>query len=101
MSKTSFPKDKIKVVLLEGIHPITMEKFADFGYENVEILPKALPVTQKVIESTNLLAVGCFCIGTNQVDLNAAAKKGIAVFNSPYSNTRSVAELVLAEMVML
>lgn len=122
MTKTSFPKDKIKIVLLEGIHSIAKEKFAEHGYNNVEIVPTALPeealieklknvkvvgvrsktqLTRSVIERLNLLAVGCFCIGTNQVDLNAAAQKGIAVFNSPYSNTRSVAELVIAEMVML
>lgn len=122
--KTSFPKEKLKILLLENIHPVAKEKLKEAGYSNVEILKDALPekeliealqtakivgirsktkITKNVIEQCkqNLLAVGCFCIGTNQVALNEAANAGIAVFNSPYSNTRSVAELVLAECVML
>jgi len=122
--KTSFPKEKLKILLLENIHPIAKEKLKEAGYSNVEILKNALPeneliealqtakivgirsktkITKNVIDKCkhNLLAVGCFCIGTNQVQLNEAAKAGVAVFNSPYSNTRSVAELVLAECVML
>ncbi len=121
--QTSFPKDKIKVLLLEGIHQSAVDAFKQAGYHNVELLPKALPEAElckkmadvrllglrsktqlnaKVLNSApKLLAAGCFCIGTNQVDLNTATEKGVAVFNSPYSNTRSVAELVVAEIVML
>jgi len=122
--KTSFPKEKLKILLLENIHPIAKKKLEEAGYSDVEILKTALPeseliaalqttkivgirsktkITQNVIAQCkhNLLAVGCFCIGTNQVQLKEAAKAGVAVFNSPYSNTRSVAELVLAECVML
>lgn len=121
--KTSFPKDKIKVLLLEGVHPVSVENFKKNGYENVELiqtslsaeeLKKVLPsvhiigirsktkLTKEVLaHADKLMAVACFCIGTNQVDLEYATAKGITVFNSPYSNTRSVAELVLAECVML
>lgn len=121
--KHSFPKEKIKVVLFEGIHQNAVNTFKKAGYTNVELLDKALPedelikklkdvriigirsktqVTQKVLESADkLLAVGCFCIGTNQVNLKAAAANGVAVFNSPYNNTRSVAELVIAEIVFI
>lgn len=121
--KTSFPKDKIKVLLLEGVHPVSVENFKKNGYENVELiqtsltadeLKEVLPsvhiigirsktkLTKEVLEHADkLMAVACFCIGTNQVDLEFASEKGITVFNSPYSNTRSVAELVLAECVML
>jgi len=122
--KTSFPKEKLKILLLENIHPVAKEKLEEAGYSNVELLKTALPeneliealqtakvvgirsktkITKNVVEQCqhNLLAVGCFCIGTNQVELIEAAKAGIAVFNSPYSNTRSVAELVMAECVML
>ncbi len=120
---TSFPKEKIKILLLEGIHPIAKEQLVKAGYVNTEILPKSIPedelierlqearllgirsktqVTENVLRSaTGLLAVGCFCIGTNQVRLDVANEVGVPVFNSPYSNTRSVAELVLAECVML
>jgi len=120
---TSFPKDKIKILLLEGIHKNAVETFKKFGYENVTLLKTALPeeeliealkgvhmvglrsktqMTAKVIKSAEkLMAIGCFCIGTNQVDLETAEKLGIPVFNSPHSNTRSVAELVIAECVML
>ncbi len=121
--QVSFPREKIKVLLLEGIHPIAAEKFKEAGYSSVELLKPALPekeliaaiaqthilgirsktqVTSKVIAAApHLLSVGCFCIGTNQVDLTSAAQTGIPVFNAPFSNTRSVAELTLAEMVML
>lgn len=123
MEATSFPKDKIKILLLEGIHKNAVETFKKFGYENVTLLKTALPeeeliealkgvhmvglrsktqMTAKVIKSAEkLMAIGCFCIGTNQVDLETAEKLGIPVFNSPHSNTRSVAELVIAECVML
>jgi D-3-phosphoglycerate dehydrogenase len=119
----SFPKEKIKVLLLEAIHPEAKNKFNELGYTTTELIAKALPekelcerikdvhilgirsktmVTNAVIDAaTNLLAIGCFCIGTNQVDLDAAAKKGVVVFNAPYSNTRSVAELTIAEIIML
>jgi len=121
--KTSFPKDKIKVLLLEGVHEVSVENFKKNGYENVELIQTALnadelkevlptvhiigirsktKLTKEVLQHADkLMAIACFCIGTNQVDLEYAAQKGITVFNSPYSNTRSVAELVLAECVML
>ncbi len=121
---TSFPKEKIKILLLEGVHTVSVETFNKAGYTNVERLTKALPedeliakleddvqlvgirsktqLTEKVLKAAKKLrAVGCFCIGTNQVDLKTARQLGIAVFNSPYSNTRSVAEMVVAEVVML
>lgn len=120
--KFSFPKEKIKILLLEGIHPAARDIFEDAGY-TVEMTQSAMPeaelekiipgvhllgirsktqITARVLESArHLLAVGCFCIGTNQVDLETAAERGIAVFNAPFSNTRSVAELTLAEIVML
>jgi len=119
---TSFPKDQIKVLLLENIHPSAQELLATEGFQ-VELLSKALPedelarrvadvhllgirsktqVTARVLdEARRLLSLGCFCIGTNQVDLKHANGRGVAVFNAPFSNTRSVAELVLAEVVML
>lgn len=121
--KTSFPKEKIKVLLLEGVHENAVNLFKDSGYTQIEYHPKALgteelkeaiadahivgirsktQLNKDVLDSAKkLMAIACFCIGTNQVDLEEASKKGIAVFNSPYSNTRSVAELVLAECVML
>jgi len=121
---TSYPKDKLKILLLENIHPVAVEKLNNAGYTNVELLKTALPeteliealkvakvvgirsktnITEKVLQETgdHLIAVACFCIGTNQVDLKTAADYGVAVFNSPYSNTRSVAELVMAESIML
>ena len=123
MKKTSFPKQDIKVLLLEGISQNAVETFRAAGYSRVEHHPKSLPedalkaaiadahfigirsrthLTADVLaEARRLLAVGCFCIGTNQVDLEAAELSGIPVFNAPYSNTRSVAELVLAEAIML
>ena len=123
MAKTSLDKSKIKVLLLEGVHQNAVDTFHANGYTNVEWLPTALTgddlaeklqdahfvgirsrtqLTQSVIEAApKLMAIGCFCIGTNQVDLNAALGLGIPVFNAPYSNTRSVAELVLAQSIML
>jgi len=121
--KTSFPKENIKILLLEGVHPATIEMFNKAGYSNIETKTSAMDenelmnaiddihilgirsktnITQKVIDKSHkLLSIGCFCIGTNQVDMNAATNKGVAVFNSPFSNTRSVAELVIAECIML
>jgi D-3-phosphoglycerate dehydrogenase len=112
----------VKVLLLENIHPVAVEQLESRGFE-VELLSTsltedaliaALPgvsmlgirsnttVTEKVLASApDLLAIGCFCIGTNQVDLAAAAARGVAVFNAPYSNTRSVVELVIAEIISL
>ena len=123
MNKTSTDKAKIRFLLLEGIHPSAIALINAAGYTNIESLPGALPdkelkakiadvhflgirsrsqLTAEVFSKANrLAAVGCFCIGTNQVDLNAARERGIAVFNAPYSNTRSVAELVLAEAILL
>lgn len=120
---TSFPKDKIKVLLLESISPSTKAEFEKSGYLDVEILNRALneeeliealkdvrilgvrsktQVTKRVLESADkLMGVGCFCIGTNQVDLETAKDQGVAVFNAPFSNTRSVAELVIASAIML
>lgn len=121
--KYSYPKEKIKILLLEGIHPSAIKAFGDAEYGSCDIRSAALSeeelieeidavhilgirsktqLTKNVIENArSLLAVGCFCIGTNQVDLNAAMKNGVAVFNAPFSNTRSVAELTMAEIVML
>ena len=123
MTKTSLDKSKIKILLLEGIHASAVETFQADGYTNVESHPKALPepqlleiigdayfigirsatrLTAKVFEhARRLISVGCFCIGTNQVDLDAAQERGVPVFNAPFSNTRSVAELVLAEIILL
>ncbi len=123
MAKTSLDKSKIKILLLEGVHQSAVDNFHNAGYENIEHLPTSLDeesliekirdvhfigirsrtqLTERVFEAAEkLVSVGCFCIGTNQVDLDAALKRGIAVFNAPYSNTRSVAELVLAEAIML
>ncbi|KFI53911.1 phosphoglycerate dehydrogenase [Bifidobacterium biavatii] len=111
-----------KALLLENIHPFAAKSLRDHGFE-VETLKGALgedeliealdgvdllgirsktSVTRKVIDARpNLTAVGCFCIGTNQVDLPYAGKKGIAVFNAPYSNTRSVVELVICDIICL
>ena len=123
MSKTSLDKSKIKFLMLEGVHPSAIEVLRAAGYSQIETLPKALQgeelkakladvhflgirsqskLTADVLSAApKLVAVGCFCIGTNQVDLNAARERGVAVFNAPYSNTRSVAELVLAEAILL
>ncbi|MGA0570128.1 phosphoglycerate dehydrogenase [Variovorax sp. VNK109] len=123
MTKTSLDKSKIKFLLLEGIHPSAVEVLRSAGYTNIETLPGALEgaalaekiadvhflgirsrtqLTEEVFaHAQKMVAVGCFCIGTNQVDLGAARERGIVVFNAPYSNTRSVAELVLAEAILL
>ena len=123
MIKTSTDKNKIRFLLLEGIHPSAVRVLKSAGYSNIESLSGALDgdallakiadahfvgirsrtqLTAGVFNQAHkLAAVGCFCIGTNQVDLTAAREKGIAVFNAPYSNTRSVAELVLAEAILL
>jgi D-3-phosphoglycerate dehydrogenase len=120
--ETSFPKDRIKVLLLENIHPSAHELFRAEGV-HLETLATALGpeelakriedvhvlgirsktrVTERVLANARrLLTVGCFCIGTNQVDLVAANRRGIPVFNAPFSNTRSVAEMIMAEIVML
>ncbi|CAI8315667.1 MAG: D-3-phosphoglycerate dehydrogenase [Gammaproteobacteria bacterium] len=120
---TSFDKSKLKVLLLEGIHPSGERIFREAGYQNTETVKTALTgdelkaklqgvhflgirsrttLTQDIFEvADKLVAVGCYCIGTNQVDLAAATAHGVAVFNAPYSNTRSVAELVLAEAILL
>ncbi|ACO80936.1 D-3-phosphoglycerate dehydrogenase [Azotobacter vinelandii CA] len=123
MSKTSLDKSKIRFLLLEGVHQTALDTLKAAGYTNIEYLTGSLPeeqlkekiadahfigirsrtqLTEEVFDrAKKLVAVGCFCIGTNQVDLEAARERGIAVFNAPYSNTRSVAELVLAEAILL
>lgn len=123
MALTSLEKSKIKFLLLEGVHQSAIKTLTAAGYTNVELLSRSLSekelieklpqvhfvgirsrtqLTEPVFEAAKkLVAVGCFCIGTNQVDLNAALGRGIPVFNAPFSNTRSVAELVLAEAIML
>ena len=123
MTKTSLDKTKIKILLLEGVHPSAVERLQADGYTNIECHRKSLAApdleraagdayfigirsaTQLDREffdhATRLTGVGCFCIGTNQVDLAVAEERGIPVFNAPFSNTRSVAELVLAEVVAL
>ena len=123
MTNTSFPRNKIKILLLEGVHPAAVKLFKDAGYDEPEIHTTALDphtleksirgihllgIRSKTQVSANifkqadkLLALGCFCIGTNQVDMDAAVQSGVAVFNSPFSNTRSVAELVIGECIML
>ncbi|MER2372983.1 MULTISPECIES: phosphoglycerate dehydrogenase [Photorhabdus] len=123
MVKVSLEKDKIKFLLLEGVHQSTVENLRAAGYSNIEyhkgaLDPKELKeairdthfvgirsrtqLTEDIFQAAEkLVAVGCFCIGTNQVDLKAAAKRGIPVFNAPFSNTRSVAEMVLGELLLL
>lgn len=120
---TSYPREKIRILLLENISTKAVDKFTDHGYASVERLSKALPeedliekikgvhilgirsktnVTAAVLKAADKLqAIGCFCIGTNQVNLDAATQNGVAVFNAPYSNTRSVAELVIGASIML
>jgi len=121
--RLSLPKDRIRVLLLEGVHDSAVELLARSGYGSVTRLPGALDgdalsealhgvhvlgirsrtqLTESALAGADrLMAVGCFCIGTNQVDLPAARRRGIPVFNAPFSNTRSVAELVMGEIVML
>ncbi len=120
---TSLDKSRIKIVLLEGVHDRAVENFARHGYPTVKRYKKALAgeelkaavagahfagirsrtrLTKDVIAAApKLVAIGAFCIGTNQIDLDAAMMRGIPVFNAPFSNTRSVAELVLAEITFL
>lgn len=121
--KLTLSKDKIRVLLLEGVHEKAVECFAAHGYTNVEHHSKALGEDELASKITDfhvvgirsrtqlndrilrqadkLFTIGCFCIGVNQVDLDDAKRRGIPVFNAPFSNTRSVAELVLAEIIML
>lgn len=120
--KFSYPKSRINVLLLENVHPIGVELMRQEGY-NVEIISSALNedelaekiknvsilgirsktnVTKKVLENANrLISIGAFCIGTNQIDLETCTEKGIAVFNAPFSNTRSVVEMAIAEIIFL
>jgi len=120
---TSLEKSKIKILLLEGVHQSALDTLNAHGYTNIEYHTGSLPeeellervkdvhfiglrsrtqLTEEVFEAADkLIAVGCFCIGTNQVNLTAATMRGVAVFNAPYSNTRSVAELVIAEAILL
>ena len=122
-NKVSLDKSKIKFVLFEGVHQSALDTLHAAGYSNIDYYKKALDgnelkeaikdahfiglrsrthLTAEMIEAApKLIAVGCFCIGTNQVDLNAAKARGIPVFNAPFSNTRSVAELVLGEILLL
>ena len=121
--KTSYPKDKIRILFLENISDAAVKNFRGHEYSNVEKITKALTeddlireikdvhilgirsktqITKKVLDAAKKLqAIGCFCIGVNQVDLKAATKNGVVVFNAPYSNTRSVAELVIGLSIML
>jgi D-3-phosphoglycerate dehydrogenase / 2-oxoglutarate reductase len=120
---TSYPKEKINILFLENISDTAVKFFNAGGYTTVKKLNGALSeeeliaavknvhllgirsktqVTKKVLDAAEKLqAIGCFCIGTNQVDLKSATKKGVAVFNAPYSNTRSVAELVIGASIIL
>jgi len=121
--EVSFPKDKIKILLLEGLHQSAFHEFNKKGYTSIDSSKDAMTeeellncieqyhiigirskttLTAPVLEKAKkLMTIGCFCIGTNQVDLNIATKLGIPVFNSPYSNTRSVAELIIGNSIML
>jgi len=119
----SLDKDKIRILLLEGVHNSALEYFKTQGYSNIRYEKKSLPedelldaikdahflglrsrtqVTENVLQHAKRLnAIGCFCIGTNQVDLNGCQNRGIPVFNAPFANTRSVAELVLAQLILM
>jgi D-3-phosphoglycerate dehydrogenase len=121
--QTSYPKDKINILLLENISDTAVKNFEKAGYTNIKRVKGALSeadlvkeignvhmlgirsktnITQKVLDHAGKLqAIGCFCIGTNQVDLSSSALHGVTVFNAPYSNTRSVAELVIGSSIML
>lgn len=118
----SYPKNRIKILLLENVHPAAFKNLSDDGF-SVELVKNSLPedeliekikgvhvlgirsktqVTKKVLDAANkLLVVGAFCIGTTQIDLTHAKRKGVVVFNAPYSNTRSVVELAIGEIIML
>lgn len=120
---TSYPKEKIKILFLENLSNVAVERFAQAGYNNIKQIPGALSEAALQIEiskvhilgirsktqitpailnaASKLQAIGCFCIGVNQVNLSAATNNGVAVFNAPYSNTRSVAELVIGAAIML
>lgn len=122
-AKTSYPKEMIRILFLENISESAVKNFRQHGYTRIDRITKALTedelireikdvhilgirsktqITKKVIEAgKKLQAVGCFCIGVNQVDLKAATENGVTVFNAPYSNTRSVAELVIGLAIML
>jgi D-3-phosphoglycerate dehydrogenase / 2-oxoglutarate reductase len=122
-STTSYPKDKINILLLEGIHDAAVRLFHDNGYRKIDILKGSLKQDELVSRLRNthilgirsktrlnksvlehapkLLAAGAFCIGTNQIDLESATTSGVAIFNSPYSNTRSVAEMVIGVSIAL
>ncbi|MCK5440327.1 MAG: phosphoglycerate dehydrogenase [Maribacter sp.] len=118
----SYPKNRIKILLLEDVHPVAFDNLSEDGF-SVELVKTSLSeeqlvekikgvhvlgirsktqVTQKVLDAANkLLVVGAFCIGTTQIDLDYSRKKGVAVFNAPYSNTRSVVELAIGHIIML
>lgn len=120
---TSYPKEKIKILFLENISDAAIQLFRDNGYTDIKKISGALSeeelinavkdihllgirsktqITEKVLQhAAKLQAIGCFCIGTNQVNLKAATRKGVVVFNAPYSNTRSVAELVIGASIIL
>ncbi|HEX7844298.1 MAG TPA: phosphoglycerate dehydrogenase [Chitinophagaceae bacterium] len=122
-AKTSYPKEKIRILFLENISDIAVKNFRQYGYVQVDKITKALSeeelikeikdvhilgirsktqITKNILDAaTKLQAIGCFCIGVNQVDLKSARKNGVVVFNAPYSNTRSVAELVIGLAIML
>src|SRR5687768_6492056 len=121
--KTSYPKEKIRILFLENISDLAVKNFQHQGYTQVEKITKALTeeelireikdvhilgirsktqITKKVLDvAKKLQAIGCFCIGVNQVDLKTATRNGVVVFNAPYSNTRSVAELVIGLSIIL
>ena len=121
--KTSYPKEKVRILFLENISDAAVRHFRQNGYEKIDKINKALTedqlveeikdvhilgirsktqITKKILDAAKKLqAIGCFCIGVNQVDLKTATKNGIVVFNAPYSNTRSVAELVIGLSIML
>src|SRR5581483_1327477 len=123
MPKTSLDKGRIKILLLEGVHQSAVDAFQADGYTEIERHPKSLPpdqlrravadayfigirsateLTAEIFEAApRLIGVGAFCIGTNQIDLDCARERGVPVFNAPFSNTRSVAELVIAETILL
>jgi D-3-phosphoglycerate dehydrogenase len=120
---TSYPKDKIKILFLENISDAAIQLFRDNGYTDIKKIGGALSedeliqemknvhllgirsktqITERVLQNApKLQAIGCFCIGTNQVNITAARRKGVVVFNAPYSNTRSVAELVIGASIIL
>jgi D-3-phosphoglycerate dehydrogenase len=122
-TKTSYPKEKIRILFLENISDVATKNFHKHGYTQIEKITRALSesdlinairdvhiigirskthISPKILEAAKKLqAIGCFCIGVNQVDLLSATKQGVVVFNAPYSNTRSVAELVIGAAIML